>query len=257
MIALLFRTIGSGFILVSVLWMNSEPVDAAMGCPSPPIIMVGANMNVAALDPNAPIVLALDRAVDMVPYIDPKTGKKATHPYDFRPFLDAVNIAGGRYKLGRLLTSPAGVGGEVKWQGAQMIITPEAPLEPGTQYMVWVFKYISVEGVPCPRLGRRLFFKTAGDPPKDGNPIREVNLSAIWRGTTNGSQRLTGTVTGVHPTLNLVSLNTKEQGPIQIILDEGSMIMKGDKVLTKSDLKKGDPVQAEFYGERLTWILVK
>lgn len=253
----LIRATLPALFLFSLLWTGAEPVWAATGCPTPPIIMVGANMNVAAHDPKAPIVLALDRAVDMIPYTDPKTGKPSTAPYDFRPFLNAVNIAGGRYKLGRLLTSESGVGGTVEWHGAQMIITPEDPLEPGTQYVVWVYKYISVEGVPCPRLGTRLFFKTAGDPPKDGNPIREINLSAIWRGTTNGNQRLTGTVAGVHPTLNLVSMNTKEQGPIQIILDEGSMIMKGEKVLTKSDLKKGDPIQAEFYGERLTWILVQ
>jgi hypothetical protein len=245
------------FLFTAFLKTGSGPVWAATGCPTPPIIMVGANMNVAAHDPKAPIVLALDRAVDMIPYTDPKTGKQSTAPYDFRPFLNAVNIAGGRYKLGRLLTSESGVGGTVEWHGAQMIITPEDPLEPGTQYVVWVYKYISVEGVPCPRLGNRLFFKTAGDPPKDGNPIREINLSAIWRGTTNGSQRLTGTVEGVHQKLDLVSLNTKEQGRIQIILDEGSMIMKGEKVLTKADLKKGDPIQAEFYGERLTWILVQ
>jgi len=246
-----------GIVLGAVtLW---EPLSAvaANECPTPPIIMVGANTNVTAHDPKAPIVLALDRAVDMIPYTDPKTGKQATAPYDFRPFLNAVNIAGGRYKLGRLLTSESGAGGTVEWHGAQMIITPEDALEPGTQYVVWVYKYISVNGVPCPRLGNRLFFKTAGEPPKDGNPIREINLSSIWRGTTNGTQRLTGKVIRVHPTLNLVSLKTKEQGEIQIILDEGSLIMKGEKTLTKSELRPGDSVQAEFYGERLTWLLVQ
>lgn len=246
-----------GFFLVLVLLAGADPAHAENECPTPPIIMVGANMNVAAHEPKATIVLALDRAVDMIPFTDPKSGKKLTQPYDFRPFLNAVNIAGGRYKLGALLTSESGVGGKVDWQGAQMIITPEDPLEPGTQYVVWVYKYISINGVPCPRLGTRLFIKTAGEAPKDGNPIREINLSAIWRGTTNGTQRLTGMVTGVHPKLNLVSLDTKEQGAIQIILDEGSVIMKGEKLLNKPDLKPGDAVQVEFYGERLTWILVQ
>lgn len=257
MIRALIKESMAGFFLFVVLLGAADRVRAANECPTPPIIMVGANMNVAAHDPKAPIVLALDRAVDMLSYTNPKTGKKTTAPYDFRPFLNAVNIAGGRYKLGRLLTSEAGVGGTVEWQGAQMTVRPEDPLEPGTQYVVWVYKYISMEGIPCPRLGHRLFFKTAGKPPKDGNPIRNINLSAIWRGTTNGAQRLTGTVVSVHPTLNLVSLKTKEQGAIQIILDEGSLIMKGEKTLTKSDLKPGDAVQAEFYGERLTWILVQ
>ncbi|MBI3995680.1 MAG: hypothetical protein HY349_06880, partial [Nitrospirae bacterium] len=131
-----------------------------------------------------------------------------------------------------------------------------APLEPGTQYVLWVFKYISMGGEPCPRLGSRVFIKTAGEAPKDGNPIREINLSAVWRGSTNGMQRLTGTVTDVHPKLEIVSLDTQEQGKIQIILDDGSFIMKGEKVLGKSDLKPGDSVQAEFFGERLVWILV-
>jgi hypothetical protein len=246
-----------GILLAAVMIWGSHAAHAANECPTPPIIMVGANMNVTAHDPKAPIVLALDRAVDMIPYTDPKTGKQATSPYDFRPFLNAVNIAGGRYKLGRLLTSESGAGGTVEWHGAQMVITPENPLEPGTQYVVWVYKYISINGVPCPRLGNRLFFKTAGEPPKDGNPIRKINLSSIWRGTTNGTQRLTGKVIRVHPTLNLVSLKTKEQGDIQIILDEGSLIMRGEKTLMKSDLQPGDTVQAEFYGERLTWLLVQ
>ncbi len=246
-----------GFFLGWVVLTGADLARAENECPTPPLIVPGANMKVAAHDPKAPIVLALDRAVDMIPYTDPKTGKKLTQPYDFRPFLNAVNIAGGRYKLGALLTSESGVGGKVEWQGAQMIITPEDPLEPGTSYVVWVFKYISINGVSCPRLGNRLFFKTAGETPKDGNPVREINLSSIWRGTTSGMQRLTGTVSGVHPKLNLVSLNTKEQGAIQIILDEGAVIMKGEKMLTKTDLKPGDPIQAEFYGERLTWILVQ
>ncbi len=245
------------FLLFSVWLLGADAAHAVNECPTPPLIVPGANMKVAEHDPKAPIVLALDRAVDMMLFTDPKSGQKLSQPYDFRPFLNAINIAGGRYKLGSLLTSESGVGGKVEWQGAQMIITPEDPLEPGTQYVVWVYKYISINGVPCPRLGSRLFFKTSGEPPKDGNPIRAINLSAIWRGTSSGMQRLNGTVSGVHPSLNLVSLNTREQGAIQIILDEGSVIMKGEKLLTKSDLKPGDAIQAEFYGERLTWILVQ
>lgn len=244
-------------LTASGLLVPAPSVRAAMECPRPPIIMTGAKMHVAAHDPKAPVVLALDRAVDLIPYTDPTTGEKKTAPYDFRWFLDSVNAAGGRYGLGTILTGAFGVGGTVKWQGAQMIITPEAPLEPGTQYLFWVYKYISISGVPCPRLGTRLFFKTAGDAPKDGNPIREVNLSAVWRGTTNGMQRLTGSVTSVHPVLDIISLDTHEQGKIQILLDSGSFLMKGEKVLSKSELRPGDAVQAEFYGERLTWILVK
>jgi hypothetical protein len=244
-------------MIIGALAAAADPAGATMECPAPPIIMAGANMNTAAMDPKAPIVLALDRAVDMMPFLDPVTGQKTTAPYDFRPFLNSINIAGGRYGLGALLTGMGSSGGTVEWQGAQMIITPDAPLEPGTQYVIWVYKYISVGGTPCPRLGRSLFFKTAGEPPKDGNPIREINLSAIWRGSTNGMQRLNGTITSVHPSLNLVSLNTKELGPLQIILDEGSLLMKGDRMLTKPDLKPGAAVQAEFFGERLTWILVQ
>ena len=245
-----------GLFLFSILLAGTDMARGAMECPRPPLIMTGVNMNVAAHDPAAPIVLALDRAVDMVPYTDPNTGQKATAPYDFRWFLSSINIAGGRYGLGALLTGEYGSGGQVKWEGAQLIITPEAPLEPGTQYVLWVFKYISMGGEACPRLGSRVFIKTAGEAPNDGNPIREINLSAIWHGNTNGMQRLTGTVTDIHPKLELVSLDTQEQGKIQIILDDGSFIMKGEKVLGKSDLKPGDSVQAEFFGERLVWILV-
>jgi len=256
MIQTLKRVLWTSIFLI-VFIAGVEPVLAVNECPTPPLILPGSSMNLAGHDPNAPIVLALDRAVDLVPFTDPKTGKQMTHPYDFRPFLNAINIAGGRYKLGKLLTSDAGLGGKLEWQGAQMIIRPENPFEPGTQYVIWVYKYISNGGVPCPRLGTRLIFKTSGTAPQDGNPIREINLSGIWRGTSNGMQRLNGTVTGVHPKLNLVSLDTIEQGPIQIILDEGSLIMKGDKILTRADLKEGDAIQAEFYGERLTWILVQ
>ncbi len=246
-----------GFLFIWIVFAGPELVHAVNECPTPPIIVPGVKMNTAAHDPKAPIVWALDRAVDMIPYTDPKSGRKLSHPYDFRPFLNSINIAGGRFGLGNLLTSESGVGGRVDWQGAQMVITPEDPLEPGTNYVVWVYKYISNNGVPCPRLGTRLFFKTAGKTPKDGNPIRAINLSGIWRGTSNGMQRLHGKVSGVHPTLNLVSLDTREQGPIQIILDEGGVIMKGEKLLTKAELKPGNAVQVEFYGERLVWILVQ
>ena len=233
-----------------------HPAFAAMECPKPAIMMAGADLNVAAHDPKAPLRIAWDRAVDMVPFTDPTTGKKGTQPYDYRPFLNNVNIAGGRYGLGTLLAGAGGIGGTVEWDGAQMVITPEDTLEPGTQYVVWVYKYISVDGVPCPRLGNRLFFKTAGEPPKDGNPIREVNLPSIWRGNSNGAQRLTGTIGGIHPKLNLVSLESKEYGPIQILVDEGAMIMHGEKVLARTDLMPGMAFQAEFFGERLTSMLI-
>lgn len=226
-------------------------------CPVPPIMMAGANMNVTEHDSRKPIVIAWDRAVDMVPFIDPKTGKKGTAPYDFRPFLNNMNIAGGRYGLGTLLAGEGGLGGAVRWEGAQMVITPEAPFEPGTQYVIWVYKFISIDGVQCPRLGNRLFFKTAGEAPNDGNPVRGVNLAAVWRGNSSGAQRLTGTIAGVHPVLNIVSIDTRELGAITIVADEGSLIMKGERMLARTDLKPGDGVQAEFYGDRLTWILVK
>lgn len=246
--------VGLSFLVIIV---SATPTRAAMECPTPPVMMAGATMKVDAHDPKAPITIAWDRAVDMVPFTDPSTGKKDTSPYDFRPFLGNVNIAGGRYGLGTLLAGQGSVGGTVTWDGAQMVIAPEAPLEPGTQYVVWVYKYISVDGNPCPRLGNRLFFNTSGQAPNDGNPVRGVNLSAIWRGSTNGKQKLTGSVAGVHPILNIVSLDTKELGPITIIVDEGSLIMKEERILKKSDLKPGDAVQAEFFGERLTWILVR
>lgn len=33
--------------------------------------------------------------------------------------------------------------------------------------------------------------------------------------------------------------------------------MKGENILTPTDLKAGEKIQAEFYGERLVWLLVK
>lgn len=246
-------------VFLALLAFASAPARAAqpVSCPRPPLMMAGANMKLDAHDPKAPVVIAWDRAVDMVPFIDPNTGKKGTVPYDFRPFLNNVNIAGGRYGLGTLLTGEGSVGGTVRWEGAQMLITPEAPLEPGTQYVVWVYKHISINGEQCPRLGNRLFLKTNGAAPDDGNPVRGVNLAAIWRGSSSGMQRLTGTISGVHPILNIVSIDTKEFGAITIIADEGSVIMQGERMLKRTDLKPGDKVQAEFYSDRLTWIMVQ
>ncbi len=243
-------------VVFTVAVLFAVPGWAAMECPTPPVMMAGANMQVAAHNPAAPIVVAWDRAVDMIPFVDPITGEHQTAAYDFRPILGSVNIAGGRYGLGTLLTTEWGAGGGVRWDGAQTIITPEVPLEPGTEYMIWVYKYISIQGAPCPRIGNRLYLRTAGEPPQDGNPLRDIRLSSIWRGNSNGLQRLNGTIVSIHPRLNLVSIDTRELGPLQIVLDEGSLLMQGERLLTKEQLTPGAKFQLEFFGERLTWMLL-
>src|SRR3972149_8592806 len=92
---------------------------------------------------------------------------------DLNPALESINIAGGRYRMGTLLTTEWGIGGKAVSEGDQEVITPEAPLEPGTQYRVWTYLYMTIRNdkmESCPRIGGGVFFMSARGTPDRGEP---------------------------------------------------------------------------------------
>src|SRR3972149_3013099 len=135
---------------------------------------------------------------------------KTTHnlpgvTHDYKPMLESMNIAGGRYKLGVLLTTEWGAGGKVAWEGDKETITPEAPLEPGTQYKVWTYTYTSgVEG--CPAYGGGGVFFLGGEAPLDKKPVRNIDISTIYHGNEQGSGKIEGEIIALNDELKVLTV---------------------------------------------------
>jgi len=194
-------------------------------------------------DPTAPIVLVWDRTTYQLP----------TGVHDYKPHLESINIAGGRYGLGTLLTTEWGIGGKVEWDGDKETITPEAPLESGTQYKVWTYVYTSGDET-CPPYGGEIIFTTSGDPPEDNNPIRKIDLSSLYFGDEMGSGKVEGDIIAIHDNLPLITLRERSRKTINLILNEGIMVMRNGNPSLPTALKVGDTIVGEFMGGRLFMI---
>ncbi len=197
-------------------------------------------------DPAAPIIMTWDKTVHTLP----------TGTHDYKPMLGSINMAGGRYGLGTLLTTEWGVGGQAAWDGDKEIITPEAPLEPGTQYRVWTYVYTS-GGEACPANGGEIVFVTAGAPPEDNRPVRKFDLTSLYHGNEAGSGKIEGEITAIDKDLHVITVKEGMLKKVNVVLYEGIMVMKGGNLASPADLKVGDTIKGEFMGGRLYMITVQ
>jgi len=216
---------------------------------SPPLRMLSseppAGSDQAAVD--APVVFAWDGKT-LEPFAD-----------ELKPALESVNIAGGRYGLGTLLTTEWGIGGTVRWNDNREIISPETPLEPGTQYRVWTYLYKTIrnnEVENCPRIGGEVTFRTRGTPPDDGKAIRGVDLSTLFHGDDRGMGTLRGPIIEIHPKLPLIILRDGALGKQTWVLYGGTPILRGGELLSRKDLRPGDHVEVVFSGGRAAMVEV-
>ncbi len=225
--------------IISALLLPIVPSYAA--CP-PPVKIISSipSDKSRSADPAMPIVLTWDKT----------THTFQTGVHDYKPMLESINIAGGRYKLGALLTTEWGAGGKVSWDGNKETITPEAPLEPGTQYMLWTYTYTSGDE-SCPVYGGEIVFVTAGEPPQDDNPVRKIDLSTIYHGNDKGSGKIEGEITALNDALKVITVKESFMKSINIILYDGLMIMRNGTFAMPSNLKTGDKITGDFMGGRL------
>ena len=228
----------AGLVLPSLLLLASI---AYAACPPPVRIVssIPADKSKGA-DPSAPVVIVWDKTTHALP----------AGNHDYKPMLESINIAGGRYKLGALLTTEWGAGGKASWDGDKETITPEAPLEPGTQYMLWTYTYTS-GGETCPAYGGDIVFVTAGEPPQDNNPVRNIDLSTIYHGNEQGAGKIEGEITAVNDDLKVVTVKESFMKSINVILYDGLMVMRNGSFAMPSNLKVGDKITGDFMGGRL------
>ena len=86
-------------ILISVSFI----LPAYAGCPlAVKIISATPPDKSKDADPSSPIVIKWDKTTYQLP----------AGLHDFKPMLESINIAGGRYKMGGLLTTEWGIGGK-------------------------------------------------------------------------------------------------------------------------------------------------
>ena len=178
---------------------------------------------------------------------------------DLKLALESVNIAGGRYGMGTLLTTEWGIGGTVSWKENVETITPEAPLEPGTQYRLWTYLYLTIrDGAPesCARIGDEVVFKTAGIAPDDGNPIRKIDLSKIYHGDEYGHGDIEGTVKDLNPAIELVTLDDIKRGKITVVVYKGIPIFKNGQIIPFGMIQIGDKASIRFTGGRAVTVEV-
>ncbi len=215
-------------------------------CP-PPIKIVSSQPTdkAKAADPTASIVITWDKTSFQLP----------AGIHNYKPMLESINIAGGRYGLGTLLTTEWGVGGQVAWEGDKETITPESPLEPGTQYRIWTYIYTS-GGEACPVYGGEIVFITAGNPPEDNKPIRKFDLTTLYYGNETGSGKIEGEIAEMNNDLHVITVKEGVLKKVNIILYEGVMVMRNGNMALPSALKVGDKVTGEFMGGRLFMLTV-
>ena len=161
--------------------------------------------------------------------------------------------------MGTLLTTEWGIGGKAVWEGDQEVITPEAPLEPGTQYRVWTYLYMTIRNDKmqyCPRIGGEIIFKTAGEAPDDGNPVRGFDLSTLYHGDEFGKATLQGPLTDLNLPLRVMTIRDKSKGPVRLIVYEGIPILKQGNMVTLESLRSGDVVEATLTGGRVSTVIL-
>ncbi len=232
----LFSILAMGFTLTAL------PLSAAYAeCP-PPVKIISSTPadRSKGADPSAPIVIVWDKTAYAL--------TNGTH--DYKPMLESVNIAGGRYRLGVLLTTEWGAGGKVTWDGNREIINPEAPLESGTQYKLWTYTYTS-GNEKCPAYGGEIVFVTSGEPPQDNNPVRKVDISSIYHGNDEGAGKIEGEITAINDELKIMTVKESFLKSISVILYDGLLVMKNGSLATPSSLEAGDKITGDFIGGRL------
>ena len=219
-------------------------ISAYAACP-PPVKIISSTPSdkSKSADPASPIVITWDKTTHQLP----------TAIHDYKPMLESINIAGGRYKLGALLTTEWGAGGKVSWDGDRQSITPEAPLEPGTQYKLWTYTYTSGDEV-CPVYGGEIVFVTTGDTPQDNNPIRKIDITTIYHGNEQGSGKIEGEITVINDELKVITVKESFMKSINVILYDGLIVMKNGNFSMPSNLKVGDKITGDFMGGRLYMI---
>jgi len=178
---------------------------------------------------------------------------------DLKPALESINIAGGRYRMGTLLTTEWGIGGKAVLEDNQEVVTPEAPLEPGTQYRVWTYLYMMIRNNAmehCPRIGGEIIFKTAGKPPEDGNPVRGLDLSALYHGDEFGRATLQGPLTDLNLSLRVMTIRDRSMGPVRVVVYEGTPILKQGMMISMETLQLGDMTEVTLTGGRLSTVVL-
>ena len=240
-------------LVFSIVAVTLFPIQSALGqgveCPKP-LKMASSNpsYNLKGVPADSSIIITWDE----------KTLKTLTDGLrDLQPALESVNISGGRYGVGTLLTTEWGIGGTVSWKDSQEIITPEAPLETGTQYRVWTYLYMTLrdgQARSCPRIGGEVIFTTAGSPPDDGNPVRKIDLSKIYHGDENGHGDIRGKVTGLNSALGLLTIDDTNMGSVSLIIYKGIPVLGKGQVISFDMIKIGDKVDARFTGGRVVTV---
>lgn len=233
--------------IAAIVIVLSTSLNSFAACP-PPIKIVSSqpSNNSKNADPASPIVITWDKT----------THAFTKSVYDYKTNLESINIAGGRYGLGALLTTEWGLGGKVTWEGDKETITPDAPLEPGTQYKVWTYTYTSGTEI-CPTIGGEIVFVTAGTPPDDNKPIRKFDLTTIYHGNESGAGKIDGEIIDINNDLRIVTVKEGYLKKINVMLYEGVMVMRNNNFTMPSGLKVGDKIVGEFMGGRLFMITAK
>ena len=234
------------YILICIFYFLFLIFDIPVYAVCPPSIKITSSQpqnKSKDIDPAAPVVITWDKTTYTLP----------SGIQDYKPQLESINIAGGRYGLGTLLTTEWGIGGKVTWDGDKETITTEAPLEPGTQYRVWTYVYTSGEEV-CPAYGGEIVFVTAGAPPEDNNPVRKFDLTTLYHGNETGSGKIEGEITAINSDLHVITVKAMYLKKINIVIYEGIMVMRNGNFSSPSAIKVGDTVTGEFMGGRLFMI---
>lgn len=254
------RTLNKIFLTVflslcSVVGVNAVPAQAEeldyVKCP--PVIEIESSIppDKAKDSPvDAPIVISWDKAV--LNYLT--NGLR-----DLKPALDSINIAGGRYGMGTLLTTEWGLGGNVTWEDNKEVITAEAPLEPGTQYRIWTYLYLTLRNdkvIHCPRIGGEITFRTAGRPAEDGNPVGNVDLASLYSGDERGDGNIHGAVINIEQSLRLITVKDQTMGKVSFVAYKGIPLMWKGELVKLEKFKAGDVIEATFTGGRAVMVQV-
>lgn len=241
--------------LCSILWVTAVSAQAEqldyVKCP-PVIKIVSSIPQDKAKDSpvDAPIVINWDKAV--LNYLT--NGLR-----DLKPALDSINIAGGRYGTGALLTTEWGIGGNVTWEDNKEVITADAPLEPGTQYRVWTYLYLTLRNekvIHCPGIGGEITFRTAGIPVEDGNSIRNVDLASLYNGDERGDGNIRGAVINIDQSLGLITVRDQTMGKVSFVAYKGIPLMWKGELVKLEKFKAGDVIEATFTGGRAVMVQV-
>lgn len=240
----LYKMFATAGVIAALLLMNLS-VNAAC-LPAVRIVSSQPADRSKDADPAAPIIITWDKTVHTLP----------TGTHDYKPMLGSINMAGGRYGLGTLLTTEWGAGGQVAWDGDKETITPEASLEPGTQYRVWTYVYTSGSEI-CPANGGEIIFVTAGASPEDNRPIRKFDLTTLYHGNESGSGKIEGEISAIDNDLHVITVKEGMLKKVNVVLYEGILVMKGGNLAAPADLKAGDAIKGEFMGGRLYMITVQ